>query len=115
MLRTLLQGLVNRSEVTGAAIISGDGLLIDHALPPGVDGDALSALAATVVRQLTELGAVSRLGQPFTAIVEFAAGPAVIGLVEEGAALVVLAKPDADLGELLYLMRRQRPALSEAL
>jgi predicted regulator of Ras-like GTPase activity (Roadblock/LC7/MglB family) len=115
VLRSLLDGLTNRPEVTGAAIVSGEGLLIDHLLPPGTDGDALAALAATVIRQVTELGSAARLGDPSTAILEFAGGPAILGMVDGGAALVVMARPDVDLGELLYLVRRHRPAVADAL
>lgn len=114
MLRTLLNGIAQRPEVTGVAIISGDGLLIEHALPPGTDGEALAALAATVVRQLAELGTASRLGHPTGAVIEFSGGPAIIGMVD-GAALFVMARPDADLGELLYLVRRHRPAVADGL
>ena len=115
MLRTLLHGITQRPEVTGAAIVSGEGLLIDHTLPAGTDGEALAALAATVIRQLVELGAASRLGHPTSAVLEFAGGPAIVGMVDGGAALFVMARPEADLGELLYLVRRHRPAVAEGL
>lgn len=115
MLRTLLTGIAQRPEVTGAAIVSGEGLLIEHALPPGTDGEALAALAATVIRQIAELGSATRLGHPISTVVEFSGGPAIIGMVDGGAALFVMARPDADLGELLYLVRRHRPAVADGL
>ncbi len=115
MLRTLIESLSGRPEVTGAAIVSGEGLLIDHTLPPGTDGDALAALAATLLRHLGEFGGAARLGASATAVLEYAGGPAIVGAVPGGAALVVLARPDADLGELLYLVRRHRPAVADAL
>jgi uncharacterized protein len=113
VLRTLLDGLINRPEVTGAAIVSSEGLVIEHALPPGTDGEALAALTATVIRQLFEMGGAARLGTPTGAVLEFAGGPAILGMVDGGAALVVMARPDADLGELLYLVRRNRPAVGD--
>jgi predicted regulator of Ras-like GTPase activity (Roadblock/LC7/MglB family) len=115
VLRTLLTGIAQRPEVTGAAIVSGEGLLIEHALPAGTDGEALAALAATVIRQIAELGGAARLGHPTSAVVEFSGGPAIIGMVDGGAALFVMARPDADLGELLYLVRRHRPAVADGL
>jgi predicted regulator of Ras-like GTPase activity (Roadblock/LC7/MglB family) len=39
----------------------------------------------------------------------------IIGAMEHGSALVVLARPEADLGDLLYLIRRVRPAVTDAL
>lgn len=115
MLRTLLTGIAQRPEVTGAAIVSGEGLLIEHALPVGTDGEALAALAATVIRQIAELGSAAGMGQPTSAVIEFSGGPAIIGMVDGGAALFVMARPDADLGELLYLVRRHRPAVADGL
>lgn len=115
MLRTLLESLAARPEVTGAAVVSPEGLLIDHSLPAGTDGEALAALATTVLRQSTELGAAARLGPTTTAILEFADGPAILGAIDGGAALVVLARPDADLGDLFYVVRRHRPAVADAL
>ena len=49
------------------------------------------------------------------AVIEFQGGPAIIGAMESGSALVVLARPEADLGDLLYLIRRYRPAVTDAL
>ena len=115
MLRTLIEGLAARPEVTGVALVSTEGLLIDHALPPTLDGDALAALAITVLRQLDELGAAAGRGPAASAVVEFQGGPTIIGATESGSALIVLARPEADLGELLYLIRRYRPAVTDAL
>ena len=115
MLRTLIEGLAARPEVTGVALVSTEGLLIDDALPRSLDGDALAALATTVLRQMHELGSTAARGQTASAVIEFRGGPVIIGARESGSALVVLARPDADLGDLLYLIRRYRPAVTDAL
>lgn len=115
MLHTLIEGLAARPEVTGVALVSPEGLLIDQALPARFDGEAVAALALTVLRQLHELGAAARLGNAASAVIEFQGGPAVVGAMDRGSALVVLARPDADLGDLLYLIRRYRPAVTDAL
>jgi uncharacterized protein len=115
VLRTLIEGLAARPEVTGVALISTEGLLIDDALPASLDGDALAALATTVLRQFHELGSAAGRGPAASAVIEFQGGPAIIGAMEGGSALVVLARPEADLGDLLYLIRRYRPAVADAL
>jgi hypothetical protein len=115
VLRTLIEGLAARPEVTGVALVSAEGLLIDHALPTTLDGDALAALTTTVLRQLYELGAAAGRGPAACAVVEFQGGPTIIGAMESGSALIVLARPEADLGDLLYLIRRYRPAVTDAL
>ena len=115
MLRTLIEGLAARPEVTGVALVSTEGLLIDHTLPATLDGDALAALAITVLRQMHELGSAAGRGSAASAVIEFEGGPAIVGSMEAGSSLVVLAKADADLGDLLYLIRRYRPAVADAL
>jgi predicted regulator of Ras-like GTPase activity (Roadblock/LC7/MglB family) len=115
VLRTLIEGLAARPEVTGVALVSPEGLLIDHALPAALDGDALAALATTVLRQMHELGSAAGRGSTASAVIEFQGGPALVGAMEKGAALVVLASAEADLGDLLYLIRRYRPAVTDAL
>jgi predicted regulator of Ras-like GTPase activity (Roadblock/LC7/MglB family) len=115
VLHALLEGHAARPEVTGVALVSPEGLLIDHALPPRLDGDALAALALTVLRQLHEVGTAAGRGSASSAIVEFQGGPVIIGAMESGSALVVLARTESDLGDLLYLIRRSRPAVTDAL
>jgi predicted regulator of Ras-like GTPase activity (Roadblock/LC7/MglB family) len=115
VLRTLIEGLAARPEVTGVALVSTEGLLIDHSLPARLDGDALAALALTVLRQLHEVGTAAGRGAASSAIVEFEGGPVIIGAMESGSALVVMARSEADLGDLLYLIRRSRPAVTDGL
>lgn len=115
MLKPLLEGLASRSDVVGAAVVSGEGLVIEEALPVGSDTEALAALATTLLRHAGELGGAGGLGGLATAVLEFDRGPAVISALSAGVGLVVLARPDADLGELLYLIRRHRTAMADLL
>ena len=115
MLRQLVDGLAARPDVAGAAVISGDGLVIEAALGTGADGDALAALTTTLVRNCGELGTAGGLGSLGAAVLEFASGPAVIGTLRDGASVVVLARDGSDLGELLYLLRRHRGAIADLL
>jgi predicted regulator of Ras-like GTPase activity (Roadblock/LC7/MglB family) len=93
VLRSLIEGLAARPEVT----------------------EALAALATTLIRNAQELGSTSDLGSFGAAVLEFDGGPLVIGILSDGAALVLLARNDEDLGELLYLVRRHRAAMSSLL
>ncbi|HEX9167075.1 MAG TPA: roadblock/LC7 domain-containing protein [Gemmatimonadales bacterium] len=108
----VVHGLAARPEVIGAAIISGDGLVIHQVLPAGADPDALAALATTLLRHTAELGAAARLGPLTTAVLDFGPGPVIVSALGEGAALVLLVRADADFGELLYLVRRHQPAIA---
>lgn len=115
MLRRLVDGLAARPEVTGVAVISGDGLVIEQALDPSTDPEALAALALTLRRHAGELGGAAGLGGLDTVILEYADGPAVMTRHRDDTALLLLARADADLGELLYLLRRQRSAINDLL
>ncbi|MEK6598308.1 MAG: roadblock/LC7 domain-containing protein [Gemmatimonadota bacterium] len=115
MLRRLVDGLSARPEITGVAVISGEGLVIQQALGPEADPDALAALAMTLGRHGSELGESVGLGALQTLVLEFEDGPAVMTRYRDDTALVLLARPEADLGELLYLLRRQRGAINDLL
>ncbi|HEX9756024.1 MAG TPA: roadblock/LC7 domain-containing protein [Gemmatimonadales bacterium] len=115
MLRQVVDGLAARPEVAGVAVVSGDGLVIEQALHVAADRDAIAALATTLTRHGRELGAAARLGNLGAAVLEYTAGPAIIRPLHDGASLVVLGRPDADLGELLYLLRRHHGALADLL
>ncbi|HSR16306.1 MAG TPA: roadblock/LC7 domain-containing protein, partial [Gemmatimonadales bacterium] len=67
-LRSLVDGLAARPEVTGVAVISGEGLIIDQALPPDSDPEALAALATTLLRHANELGMTAAQGPLATAV-----------------------------------------------
>jgi predicted regulator of Ras-like GTPase activity (Roadblock/LC7/MglB family) len=114
-LHSLVDGLAARPEVTGVAVISWEGLVIDQALGPDTDSEAMAALATTLVRHANELGLAAAQGPLSTAVLEFGAGPVVVAGLADGASLILLARTDVDLGELLYLIRRHRGAIADLL
>jgi len=114
-LRSLVDGLAARPDVTGVAVISGEGLVIDQALGPGADPEAVAALATTLLRHGNELGMAASQGPLGTAILEFGTGPVIVSSLADGAALVLLARGDHDLGELLYLVRQHRATIADLL
>ena len=100
--------------VTGAVVVSPDGLPIDHAgtVP---DADALAALTVTLLRPSARLGEQAGSGPLFRGVLEFDAGYALLTAVRGGNWLLVLAQADADVGALLYDLRRDGPALASQL
>jgi predicted regulator of Ras-like GTPase activity (Roadblock/LC7/MglB family) len=115
VLRQLVDGLAARPEVAGAAVVSADGLIIEHALVGSLDRDAIAALATTLARHAAELGAAAGRGDLGFAAFDFHAGPAVLTPLDGGSSLLLLGRPDADLGELLYLLRFHRQRLAALL
>ncbi len=112
-LREVLERLDAGDAVRGGAIVGADGLIIHNALTPDADQEAIAALAVTTMRHAEQLGTSSGSGELRTAVLEYGGGPAILTPLNPSATLVVLAKPDRDLGELLYELRTRRNALTE--
>ncbi len=111
-LRFLLSALIDRPEVAGAAVVSEEGLVIEASLPAAVDRDAIAALAATALRHLTVLSESLAQGALHQLLLENADGVTAVVRLPSHALLIVLAAPDADLGQLFYELRRHLPALT---
>lgn len=111
-LREIMQGLNSRESVRGAAIVGDDGLVIHDALTSEADAEAVAALAVTTMRHADQFGGAGRCGALRTAVLDFGNGPAILSVLGPGALLVVLARPDRDLGPLLYEIRTRRDSLT---
>ena len=111
-LREIIQGLDAGESVRGAAIVGEDGLVIHDALGADADGEAVAALAVTTLRHAEQFGGAFRSGPLRTAVFEFGEGPAILSALTPTALLVVLARPNRDLGPLLYELRISHAALT---
>lgn len=112
-LRSILSAFAERPDVAGVAVVSDEGLIVESALPPALDPDAIAAHAVTALRQLALLSAVVGQGAPRQLVSEGADGAMVLHRLPGGATLLVIATPDGDLGTLLYELRRHAPALEQ--
>lgn len=111
-LREIIEGFDSGESVRGAAIIGEDGLVIHDALGPDADNEAVAALAVTTMRHAEQFGTAGRCGPLSTAVLDFGLGPAILSALTPSATLVVLARPDRDLGPLLYELRTRRASLT---
>lgn len=107
--------LAGRAEVRGVVLASPDGLPIDQAGPAGFDAEALAALAATAVRSASQLAGASGAGELRSAVLETAEGLVIISGAGAEGWLLVLTRAGANAGELLFELRRRRPALTALL
>ena len=107
--------LAGRAEVDAVVLASRDGLPIDQAGPVELDAEALAALAATVARTAAQLAAAGSRGSVRTAVVETDEGLLVLASAGAEGWLLVLTRPGANIGELLFDLRRRRPALAALL
>ena len=111
-LREIIQGLGSGDLVRGAAIVGEDGLVIHDALAADADTEAVAALAVTTMRHAEQFGGAGRCGPLRSAVLDFGDCPAILTTLSPGNTLVVLARPDRDLGPLLYELRSRRDALT---
>lgn len=110
-LRSVLTALAERPDVAGAAVLSDEGLIVESALPEGLDPDAVAAHAVTALRALDALSGAVAHGRAHQLVSEGDRGVMVLHRFATGATLLVLASPEGDLGALLYDLRRHAPAL----
>jgi predicted regulator of Ras-like GTPase activity (Roadblock/LC7/MglB family) len=92
--------------------LSGEGLPIDHAASAPFEPDAVAALAATLAQCAARLGEGARCGELRTAVLDHAGGLLLLARAGREDWLAILARPEADVGLLLYDLRHHRPALA---
>jgi predicted regulator of Ras-like GTPase activity (Roadblock/LC7/MglB family) len=114
-LAEVIRGLSARDGVRGAVLLSADGLVIEHRATDPVEPETVAALAATLAQHGRRLGDGTGQGELRTAVLEFADGSVVLARLGTGDWLAILARPDTDLGTLLYALRHHRAALGALL
>ena len=114
-LNDVVRGLSERDGVEAVLVLSSDGLPIEHAARAAFDPESIAALSATLVQYATRLGTGAARGGLRTAVLEYEGGTLVVAQLGAGDCLAILARPQADLGQLLYDLRQHRPALAALL
>jgi len=107
-IRDLVGAIGQREGVDAAVVLGRDGLLIDSQVAPGVASDDVAAHVPAIVTAAEELGAASGLGPLTTAVLELAHGLAIVSAISTEAILLVLLQPNANIGQLLFELRRNR-------
>ena len=111
-LSDVLRSLAARDGVQAVLLLSGEGLPIDHAASGPFESETVAALAATLAQYAARLGEGAELGELRTAVLDYAGGLVVLARAGSEDWLAILARPDANVGPLLYDLRNHRPALA---
>ena len=82
--------------------------MIDSQVVPGLDAEHVAAHVPSIIQFADELGASAERGALQTAVLELEHSLAVVSCLSPDAVLLVLVQPSADLGQLLYELRRNR-------
>ncbi|MEO6443902.1 MAG: roadblock/LC7 domain-containing protein, partial [Gemmatimonadaceae bacterium] len=85
-----------------------DGLVIDGHVGSGLDPEHLAAHVPALVAAAEELATQSGRGPLITAVLEHELGLAVVCALSADALLLVVVHPSANVGSLLFDLRRHR-------
>lgn len=107
-IRDLVSAIRRRDGIDAAVVLGRDGLLIDHQANDGVDAEQIAARVPSILQYADELGEASSQGRLLTAVHEYQGGTLVMSAMSQEAVLLVLMQPDADVGALLFDLRRHR-------
>lgn len=107
-IRDLVAALRQREGVDAAIVLGRDGLMIDSQSIPGMNAEDLAARIPPVLGPADDLGVAANRGQLVTAVLEMKEGLAIVSVLSADAVLLVLVHPSANIGQLLYELRRNR-------
>lgn len=107
-IRDLVAALRQREGVEAAIVLGRDGLLIDSQVIPGLNAEDLAARIPPIITPSDDLGNAVGRGELVTAILEHQSGIVIMSVLSAEAILVVLVQPSANIGQLLYELRRNR-------
>jgi len=111
-IRDVVQALARREGVDAVIILGNDGLPIDSQVAAGLDSETVAAHLPAVLQSCEELGRNALRGDLTTGVLEYAGGFAVVANLSHDAKLLVLLRPGANLGPLLYDLTRHRAAIA---
>ena len=111
-IRELVQVLRHRDGVDAAVVVGRDGLVIDGASDATLDADALAVLVSPMTTAAMDLGHQARAGGLGVLVAEYDHGATITMALSADAFLFLLVRAGADLGALLYELRRYRSHLS---
>lgn len=107
-IRDLVAALRQRDGVDAAVVLGRDGLVIDSQTDAGLNAEDVAARIPSIIGPADELGTAAGRGGVVTVILEHQQGLAIVSVLGPEAVLLVLVQPSADIGQLLYEIRRNR-------
>lgn len=107
-IRDLVGALRQREGVEAAVVLGRDGLLIDGQSVPNLDAEDIAAHVPSIISAADEFGSAAGRGGLTMAILEHPGGLALITVLSSEVVLLVLVAPQANIGQLLFELRRHR-------
>jgi hypothetical protein len=113
-LKNLLSRFRTVESVELAAVVASDGLLIESVAHPGVDVDAICAVASNGLAMAESLGREIDKGDNIQALLEYEHGLVLIEPISSEAMLLLLGGLREELGTLRFLAALYRSELADA-
>lgn len=107
-IRDLVAAIAQRQHVDAAIVLGRDGLLIDSQVGATVDPEDLAARVPAIINAADEFGRAAGRDALITAVLEHPGGIAILSALSADAILLVLVTPNANIGQLLFELRRNR-------
>ena len=107
-IRDLVAALRQREGVDAAIVLGRDGLLIDSQAVDGMSPEDLAARIPAIIGPADEFGNAAARGDIVTVVLEHKQGMAIVSVLSSEAILLVLVQSSANIGQLLYELRRNR-------
>ncbi len=107
-IRDFTTALRQRPGVDAVLVLGKAGLLIEGFAAPGLNNEDLAALVPALVSEAESLGRATLQGALNTGILEHQKGYAIVATLADDTLLLILLRPSADLGGLLFDVRRYR-------
>jgi uncharacterized protein len=111
-IRDVVDAFARRDGVEAVIILGSDGLPIASRTPAGLDAEALAALIPNVLRACRQLGSSASGGALDMGVLAFEGRAAVVSNLSAQATLLVLAAPQANIGPLLFDLKRYRAEIA---
>ena len=111
-IRDLVAAIRQREGVDAVIVLGQDGLLIDSQLGPGLEAEDVAARIPGIIGPADEFGAAVGRGKLVTAVLEHRNGLAIVSVLSPEVILLVLLTPRANVGQLLFELRRNREQIS---
>ncbi len=107
-IRDLVAAIRQRDGVNAAVVLGRDGLLIDSQTVANLASEDVAAHVPGIIAAADEFGVAAGRAPMTTAVLEYANGLAIVSVLSPEAVLLVLLQPNANIGQLLFELRRNR-------
>jgi predicted regulator of Ras-like GTPase activity (Roadblock/LC7/MglB family) len=107
-IRDLVAAIRQREGVEAAVVLGRDGLLIDGQALTGLDVEHVAAHVPSIITAAEDFAKTAGRGELVTSVLEYRGGLGIVSVLSAEAVLLVLVQPNANIGQLLFELRRNR-------